>query len=117
MTGNKKDVVFTIGHRESYDSGLAGRHGPAPFEKMGKCILPDGKPYGGGCIFQTFVDAEAYIKSCALVLSYAVYGVVASWDCDTEQLPGEPFRRLLRDAQIISAYCYRPGRKQSPKPL
>lgn len=92
-------MIFTMGHKESYDSGIA-MHGAA-FLKLGKTDDYKGAPYPGGAAFKTYADAQAYAS--AYHPTWAVYGVLADWDKDTEQLPGEPYRRLLRTAQIVHA--------------
>jgi len=89
-------VVFTVGDRESYERGI-DELGEA-FKKMGKCML-EGAPFEGGSVWQTRVDAVEYLAK-RKSLTHEVYELDANWDADTEQLPGEPFRRLLRDARI-----------------
>jgi len=93
-------MIFTIGYRENYDAGLAELG--AAFRKMGKRDVFRGSQYRGGSVWKTREEAQAHLDANQHRLAgYSVYGVMASWDVDTEQLPGEPFRRLLVDAQIV----------------
>jgi hypothetical protein len=94
------EIIYTAGHEKNYMEGYdnAKKQG-RPFLKLGKCDL-EGEPYGGGSVWQTEQEVRAYLKAQNLV-TMAPFGLIASWEDDTEQLPGEPFRRLLRDAVIV----------------
>ncbi|SCM79820.1 conserved hypothetical protein [uncultured Pleomorphomonas sp.] len=92
-------MIYTIGHRESYRRGLAEMQ--STFFKLGKGEYK-GEPYAGGAAFSSWDDAATYLVSTGHQDDYSVYGLMADWEADTEQLEGEPFRRLLRDAQIVS---------------
>ena len=99
-------MIFTIGHTESYDAGLLQEAEQGfPFKKLGKTVLATGEPYAGGSVWRTHEDAVAYLMAQApdIVENYSVYGLLADWNTDTEQLDGEPFRRLLKNAQIVHA--------------
>lgn len=93
-------MIYTVGHTVSYEQGLA-ELGPL-FMKLGKRADHHGKPYGGGSVWRHETEAQAYLAANADSLStYSVYGVIAEWEADTEQLSDEPFRRLVRDAQLV----------------
>ncbi len=95
-------MIYTIGPGRWYAEAMSetadqGR----PLKKLGKCELPGSEPYRGGSVWQTKAEAADYLQSQNLV-SMRVLGLDADWETDTEQQPGEPFRRLLRDAVIIA---------------
>lgn len=93
-------MIFTLGFRSNYDDGIK-KYG-AEFQKMGKCADFQGKPYAGGSVWRSRKEVNDYLETNQPRLAkYAAYGVLADWNADTEQLPGEPFRRLLKDAQIV----------------
>lgn len=95
-------MIFTVGNRESYEQGLR-ELGPE-FKKLGKRDHYQGKPYMGGSVWKTKAEADQYlIDNSPRLDGYHVYGVVADWETDTEQVLSEPFRRLLRDAPIVEA--------------
>jgi hypothetical protein len=92
------EMIYGIGKRARYDAKLAG---PKPIFKLGKGTDKSGLPYPGGSVWRTEAEARQFIAKMALTETRAVYGIEADWGRDTEQLPGEPFRRLLRHARIV----------------
>jgi hypothetical protein len=93
-------MIYTVGDRAEYNPRLEDfLEVGTDFHKLGKGVH-GGKPYAGGSVWQTATEAQDYLNRESLS-SYSVYGILADWDIDTEQLAGEPFRRLLRDAQIV----------------
>lgn len=90
-------MIFTYGRTKNYERGIDELG--SGFKKLGKCIL-EGAPYGGGGVWKTAEEAREYLRREGLS-DFSVYAVMAGWEADTEQLPGEPYRRLLRDAQIV----------------
>lgn len=92
-------MIFTVGHRESYEKGIDEMG--ADFQKLGKRDDFQGSPYLGGSVWKSEKEAERYLAVRQLA-SYAVYGILADWETETEQLPDEPYRRLLVDAQIVA---------------
>lgn len=93
-------MIFTVGHTESYEQGL--REEPE-LKKLGKRDDWNGRPYGGGSVWLTADEAQQQCPD-----GYSVYGVIADWDRDAEQLPNEPFRRLLVDSVIVPANASKP---------
>jgi hypothetical protein len=91
-------VIYCIGERARYDAKLATG---APLYKAGRGIRK--ATYNeGGSVWQTEDDARAFIVKNKVEDSRAVYGVLADWESDTLQVPGEPFRRLLKTSRIVS---------------
>lgn len=90
-------MIFTYGYTANYERGID--ESGQDFKKMGKCIHK-GQPYGGGGVWRIADEARDYIRMEGLT-EFSAYAVIADWETDTEQLPGEPYRRLLRDAQIV----------------
>jgi hypothetical protein len=89
--------VFGIGKRWEYDAKLsAGK----PLVKLGKGVDKFGLPYPGGSVWRSVADAEQFIAEMGLRETHSVYAVLADWESDTEQLPGEFGRRLLRHALV-----------------
>lgn len=94
-------MIFTIGYKPNYDDGIV-KHGD-DFKKMGARDDFKGQPYPGGSVWESAAEAEAYLAANQPRLEpYAVYGVIASWEADTTQVEGEPFRRLMKDSMIVS---------------
>jgi hypothetical protein len=91
-------MIYAIGKRAEYDAKLAGAN---PTFKLGKGTDKFGLPYSGGSVWQSEAAARQFIVKMALTETHSVYGVEADWDRDAEQLPGEPYRRLLKHARIV----------------
>lgn len=89
-------MLFTVGHAESYERGLTEE---GVLNKLGKGLDHQGRPYGGGCVFESQDSATQYLENQKLA-GYKVYGLETTLD-NTEQLEGEPYRRLLTNARII----------------
>jgi hypothetical protein len=90
-------VIYTIGLRDRYEMGFTLIK---PFNKNGKGVRMDGTPYDGGWVWQTEADARAFIAANGF-FDREVYGVLADWETGTEQKEGEPYRRLLRDSEMV----------------
>jgi hypothetical protein len=90
-------MIYTIGLRDRYDLAFTLIK---PFNKNGKGIRSDGSPYPGGWVWKTEADARAFIAEKGL-FDREVYGVLADWETGTEQIEGEPFRRLLKDSELV----------------
>jgi hypothetical protein len=91
--------IFTIGFARNYDPFV----GKPDFKKLGKQISPNGL-YPGGSVWKTRAEVEAYLAENSPRLDpYKVYGVLADWETQTEQVDGEPFRRLLETSPIVEA--------------
>lgn len=89
-------MLFTVGYAESYERGLTEE---GVLNKLGKGLDHQGRPYGGGCVFESHDAAQRHLQNHNLV-GYRVYGLDTTLE-NTEQLEGEPYRRLLTNARII----------------
>jgi hypothetical protein len=90
-------MIYTIGHRERYELAFTL---VKPLIKNGKGLKSNGQPYAGGWVWKTEADARAFIAVQGL-FDREVYGVLADWETGTEQIEGEPYRRLLRDSEMV----------------
>jgi hypothetical protein len=89
-------MIYTIGHRESYEKGFEEfKYNLEDFKKMGKCL-----GYVGGSVFRTHDDAKAFLKN-SNIDDFEVYGVEADWLLDSEENEHGEFNNLLVDAQLI----------------
>jgi hypothetical protein len=86
-------VIYCIGLRARYEAALSGSE---PVVKRGS----GAGDYPGGWVWETPDGAQRFITANGLDATHAVYGVVADWQGDTRQNPGEPYRRLVRDAVV-----------------
>ncbi|MEO8669013.1 MAG: hypothetical protein ABI399_10885 [Bauldia sp.] len=99
-------MIYTIGRRDRYEPAFAlmerlNREGRGvPITKSGKGITKDGRPYDGGWAWRSESEARAFIAASA-DHQRDVYGVLADWESGTEQIEGEPYRRLLRDSEMV----------------
>ena len=100
-------MIYAIGERQRYAPKLTS---PEPLYKVGKGLNSRGRPYPGGSVWRTVADAEAFIAADGVSETHMVLMVDANWESDTEQLPDEPFRRLLR------ACAANPGPDEQPPP-
>lgn len=89
-------MLFTVGYAESYEKNFSEI---GVVNKLGKGLDHQGRPYGGGCVFESRDAAQRYLQSHNLE-GYNVYGLDTTLD-NTEQLEGEPFRRLLVSSRIL----------------
>ncbi len=101
-------MIYAIGQTHQYAAKFAS---PKPLYKVGKGLDARGRPYPGGSVWRTEEDAKAYIVANGLTATHMVLRVIADWETDTEQLAGEPYRRLLRHALILP-----PGAPPPPSP-
>jgi hypothetical protein len=85
-------MLFTVGHRESYEQYFAEQDQP---EKMGRVsgYYADGSDYPGGSVYMTAGEAMD-----AAPAGYAVYGLRTSID-NTYELDGN--RHLVNDADLV----------------
>jgi hypothetical protein len=104
-------MIYTIGRETSYLSAILAS---GTIDKIGKCSVEEQRErwhpnawmdedYPGGVVFKTFRDAEAAIKLSDRNSIFAVFGVDADWEDDTEEDPSLPHfaHRLLVDSRII----------------
>lgn len=99
-------MIYTLGHEQAYDAGLAlyGQN----WKKLGR-----GDDYCGGSVFQTPADAATHLTTAkmedAAASELAVYEVDAVWGVDTAPADnGDPWHDLLRDAVITRKVILNP---------
>ncbi len=85
-------MIYCIGLTVRYEAALSG---PATPIKRGGAA-----DYAGGWVWKTIGEAERFIVVNGLSATHSVYGVLAAWESDTEAVPGETYRRLIRDAGV-----------------
>jgi hypothetical protein len=90
-------MIYTIGIRMKYERAFAA----GPVTKRGRGTNPDGMPYPGGFVFATADEANRFLASKGLTGTHIVMGALADWDRDTAIRRGEPYRRLIRDAELV----------------
>ena len=95
----KYKMIYTIGHKESYIIAYKKTNGD--LKKMGKkegleCEKCGIKPYEGGWVWKNIRDAKKF-----LIKDYALFGVKAIWNKDTEPNIHFPWHNLLVDSQIV----------------
>ena len=86
-------MIYCIGLTVRYEAALAGPSVPV---KRGA-----GADYAGGWVWQAVAEAQRFIAVNGLTATHSVYGLTADWDRDTQIVAGEPYRRLLRDAEVV----------------
>jgi hypothetical protein len=85
-------MIYCIGLTARYEKALAGPSAPV---KGGRA--PD---YPGGWVWQTAAGAGGFLARNGLTATHSVYAVEADWERDTEAVPGETYRRLIRNAAV-----------------
>lgn len=85
-------MIYTVGIRLKYERAFAA----GPVVKLGQAA-----DYGGGFVFATAEEARAFLDAKGLSGTHMVMGIEADWDGDTKAEPGEPYRRLVRDAVVV----------------
>jgi len=97
-------MIFTIGNRKNYlqfimDYGVPEKLGKQPPNER----FPDGYP--GGYAFLTMADAERRIQEAGY-RDFAVFGLDADWQEDTEPSTDGWWHNLLVDADIVLLPSY-----------
>jgi hypothetical protein len=90
-------MIFCVGERDRYEAKLDLAE---PFFKKARGFH-EGTFYEGGSVWRSEEDALAFIARNKIEASRAVYGVLADWEADTVQIGREPFRRLIKTAEIV----------------
>lgn len=93
-------MIYTVGLSAKYEAALdhptgvwkAARRAPAAKHPQ---------PYEGGWVWQTADEALAYLVANNSQDIRRVYGVLADWDSDTDEIAGKPYRCLLRRARVV----------------
>lgn len=90
-------LIYTIGHRPSYDEGLgiAGQTGPTLMKRGPQ------RDYPGGYAFQTAADAQRRIGEAYPDRDFAIYAVDADWDVDVKPSANGWWGALQRDAVVL----------------
>lgn len=90
-------MIYTVGIRLKYEREFAkGR-----VMKRGRGPNPDGTQYLGGFAFASAEDARRFLASKGLTGTHLVMGMIADWERDTALSEGNPYRHLLRDAEVV----------------
>jgi len=87
-------MIYCIGQKLVYERAFATRQ---VVEKEGR----RGDGYPGGWVFRTQGEAQMFLARKGLTFTHGVYGVEADWETGTEQLPNEPYRRLIQPARVV----------------
>ena len=93
-------MIYTIGIRLKYERAFAA----GPVVKRGRGNNPDGTLYLGGFAFETAEDATHFLASKGLTGTHMVMGVLADWERDTVAHDDDPYRRLIRNAELVKLY-------------
>lgn len=85
-------MIYCIGLTARYEKALAGPS--APIKRGGA------QDYAGGWVWQTVVGARQFLARNGLTATHSVYAIEGDWERDTEAVPGETYRCLLKDAAV-----------------
>ena len=81
-------MLYTLGLKDRYDSYIEAD--------------PDAAKGVTGSVWKTMEDVQAHFERNKSVLgSFAIYGVEADWETDTEVVPGESWRALTRSGKLV----------------
>lgn len=89
------DTIYTLGHKETYRNAFLNLTQGKHLYKLGKY-----KGYPGGSVFKDEKSAQAYVDKYKND-DYAVFGVLADWETETEPDPDHEFNNLLVNAPLI----------------
>ena len=97
-------MIYTIGYEQNYLKAIADSP-DGTIQKTGKRApceqFPNG--YEGGYAFQSIEDAQRRIGGEYPTSGFAVFGLKAKWETDTEpNQNGEWWHNLLNDAEIVT---------------
>jgi hypothetical protein len=93
-------VIYTVGHKANYLQAIADSD-EGCIQKVGKTDDLNGQPYPGGYALRTYEDAQRLLEEVGHVDDWAVFGLDADWEQDTEPSQDGWWHNLLRDAWII----------------
>lgn len=93
-------MIYTIGNKENYLKAIAEQ---GTIFKVGKTDDWQGQSYAGGCCFETYDEAKQFAQEWTKELGreFAVFGLDADWEKDTEAGAIKPYHFLLVDTPII----------------
>lgn len=95
-------MIYTIGHKVNYLNAIE-KHGT--IQKLGKKPpgddpdYPNGYP--GGYAFRTLEDARRGLVEEDKHGTWAIFGIDADWEQDTEPSNDGWYHHLIRDADIV----------------
>jgi hypothetical protein len=108
-------MIYTIGKKENYLKSIANSP-TGKIQKVGKTDDLNGRPYEGGYAFQSREDAQRRIDEAYSDQGYAVFGLDADWERDTEPHQGDGWwHSLLINVDIIVFDVSEPG-VEMPEP-
>ncbi len=85
-------MIYTIGHKKSYERYFMEQGSPMKKGRDESCV--------GGSVWKTFDEANNFLIKSNLQKTYKVYGVLASWEKDTEN-NGNEWNDLLKDSLLV----------------
>lgn len=88
-------MIYTVGLRTTYEQYFALCSNP---QKLGK-RMEGGETYPGGSVWQTRKEAQGYLERTKQS-AFAVYGVLADWDTQTEPSENE-WNNLLVTSPLV----------------
>lgn len=89
-------MIYTVGLRRTYEEYLKFCSSPC---KLGQC-MEGNERYPGGSVWQTRKEAQDYLERTKQP-DFAVYGVLADWDTQTEPSENE-WNNLLVTSPLVS---------------
>ena len=89
-------MIFTLGKMSIYESYILNDENAA---KKGRGFFEDGSYYCGGSVWKTQEETSKFLQE-----GFAVYGVLADWEKDTEISKDGAWNDLLIDAKLIKIW-------------
>ena len=86
-------MIYTVGKVNIYEPYIS--NDPCP-QKAGRC-----ENNQGGSVWETFKLAQDYLDEFDTLKEFRVYGVLADWDTQTEEVVGKKWRDLLINADLV----------------
>lgn len=80
-------MLYTIGRIDIYE----------PYMKSD----PNASKGKTGSVWKTLESIQSYYAAHSSLKNFKIYGVDASWDDDTEVVPGEEWRSLVRPCRLV----------------
>ena len=93
-------MIFTIGHQKNYLKAIAFSGAIYKVGRRAPCDeFPNG--YAGGYAFASIEDAQRRIEEAYEGRGFAVFGLLADWESDTEPSSDGWWRNLVTDALVV----------------
>jgi len=89
-------MIYCYGLRVKYDAKLESGK---PFYKIGRGFH-DFSFHHGGAVWKTPAEVRDHLLKNGIE-GRGIYDVLADWETDTVQIDDEPYRRLLKSAQVV----------------